>query len=64
MWEWDAEDEEFRSTTDSYSVRTFEPIVISGKKQPIWGKPTVTGVYGYNEFSRHYFDGTDIIMDG
>ena len=50
--------------TATYAFTVYKPIVISGKKLPIWGKPTVTGVYGYNELSRHYFDGTDIIMDG
>lgn len=48
--------------TETFKV--YKPIVISGKKLSTWEKPTVTGVYGYNELSRHYFDGTDIIMDG
>lgn len=59
-----AYDPEGNMDTSSYEVRMFEPIVIGGKKQSTWEKSTVTGVKGYNELSRHYFDGTDIIMDG
>ena len=57
VWEWDADDEVFRSTTASYTVRMFAPLTVDyGKKG--------TGVTGYVELTRHYFDGQSINVDG
>ena len=55
VWEWDADDEEFRSTTASYTVRMFEPIYLykQGEK---------TGAWGSVEISRFYYNGSDIVM--
>ncbi|RKU09003.1 hypothetical protein C6501_15765 [Candidatus Poribacteria bacterium] len=62
VWEWDADAEEFRSTTASYKVKMF---------QPKWETEVHGGggqqhpdVSGYVELTRHYFDGTNIIMEG
>ena len=56
VWEWDADDEEFRSTTASYTVRMFEPIYLYKQGER-------TGARGYVGISRFYYDGSDIIMD-
>ena len=58
VWEWDAEDEEFRSTTDSYNVRMFEPMVEYDAHPK-----ELNGVRGYAELSKHYRNGNDVIMD-
>lgn len=62
VWEWDADAEEFRSATDSYKVRMFQPKweteVHGGDGQQ---HPDVSG---YVELTRHHFDGTNIIMEG
>jgi hypothetical protein len=50
--------------TATYDFTVLKPIVISGFQTPSWEKPRVTGVFGYNELTRHYFDGTNIIMEG
>lgn len=53
------------SATDSYTFIVYKPKVISGYKQPdVWEKPNVTGVYGYVQLSRHYHDGSNIVVDG
>ncbi len=56
VWEWDADDEEFRSTTASYTVRMFEPIYLYKQGER-------TGAWGSVEISRFYYDGSHIIMD-
>ena len=55
VWEWDADDEVFRSTTASYTVRMFESIYLSRTGED-------TGAQGYAEISRFYYDGSHIIM--
>ena len=58
--DWDPSDD-----TAYYYLTLYKPIVESGVKTPTWEKPRVTGAYGWVELlSRHYFDGTNIIMDG
>lgn len=54
-------DREFRD------FRVFEAKSIDGIKDEVeddWEKPNVTGVYGYVELSRHYHDGSGIVMEG
>ena len=55
VWEWDDDDGVFLSTTDSYTVRMFEPI-------SLYKVGTNTGARGYAEISRFYYDGSHIIM--
>ena len=49
------------SDTDSYIVRAFQPKYVSGIKND---KPTVIGVNGSVTLSRHYHDGSNIVVDG
>lgn len=55
VWEWDAEAEVFRSTTDSYKVRMFQPIYLNRVG-------TKTGAYGSVEISSFYYDGSSVVM--
>ena len=52
--------------SDSYTVRMFEPKVISGTKNPV-GVPENKlgkGIYGYVQLTRHYHKGRNIVVDG
>lgn len=63
-WFSDVENNTFVSDTATDDVRVYAPKIISGVKQPSWEKPTVTGVYGSVELSRHYHDGQNIVVSG
>ena len=55
VWEWDADDEEFRSTTASYTVRMFEPIYLYKRGEH-------TGAWGSVEISSFAYNGSHIVM--
>ena len=63
-WFSDVENNTFISNTETSDVRVYAPKYVSSIKQPTWEKPTVTGVFGYSELSRHYHDGQNIVVDG
>ena len=50
--------------TDSHKFRVFKPKSVSGIKQTTLEKPRVTGVDGSAILSRHYHDGSNIVVDG
>lgn len=56
VWEWDADDEVFRSDTEDYVVTALAPVVTSFTG-------TNSGFYGYARVLRHYFNGTTFVME-
>lgn len=56
VWEWDADAEVFRSATDSYTVRMFEPLYLYHAGEN-------TGAWGYAEISKFYYDGSYVVMN-
>lgn len=60
VWEWDADAEEFRSTTDSYVVRMFQPIETYSPETTPKKNPSASG---YAALNRQYYNGGDIVME-
>ncbi len=53
------------SDFETRDFRVFEAKSIYGiKEEDNWEKPNVTGVYGHVQLTRHYHDGSGIVMEG
>ncbi len=64
-WYFNRETKTSTSDWESRDFRVFESKSISGIKTPLLPeKPNVTGVYGSVTLSRHYHDGSGIVMEG
>ncbi len=51
---------DLHSDTKTYDLTVYKPYIDSGVKVKTWEKVRVTGVYGYAECTKHYYDGISI----